>query len=86
MFEDQQFKQKYDFSKRIAGITSTDIQISTHVFVEELQPSIISEILHQNLALTKFFISSRLHLKQVEQLTNALMSELVELEITVMAD
>ncbi len=83
MFEDQQFKQKYDILKahcEKAGNNIDRIKISTHVFVEQdtTSPSIISEILHQNhlgIDQSILYFQPPIHLKQVEQLTNALMSE-----------
>ena len=83
MFEDQLFKQKYEILKthcENAGANIEDIKVSTHVFVEEeTTPSaVISQILHQNqLGINQsiLYFQPPIQMKQVEELTNALMDE-----------
>ena len=83
MFEDQLFKQKLDVLKthcEKAGTNIEDIKVSTHVFIEEgtTAASVISEILHQNqsgIDQSILYFQPPIHLKQVQQLTDALMNE-----------
>jgi len=83
VFEDQLFKQKYEVLKTHCeniGSNIEDIKVSTHVFVEEgtTAASVISEIVLQNQAgidQSILYFQPPIHLKQVEQITNALMSE-----------
>ena len=83
MFEDQLFKQKYEILKahcENAGTNIEDIKVSTHVFVEEetTSSSVISQILHQNqlgIHQSILYFQPPIQMKQVEELTNALMDE-----------
>ncbi|MBJ69267.1 MAG: LLM class F420-dependent oxidoreductase [Acidimicrobiaceae bacterium] len=83
MFEDQLFKQKYEILKihcENAGANIKDIKVSTHVFVEEetTSSSVISQILHQNqlgIHQSILYFQPPIQMRQVEQLTNALMDE-----------
>ena len=83
MFEDQLFKQKYEILKahcENAGTNIEDIKVSTHVFVEEetTPSSVISQILNQNqlgIHQSILYFQPPIQMRQVEELTNALMDE-----------